>query len=83
MKDYRRALQKEREDEFQVALVTLEEQLKVQNTVKLNEQIGDELRRWIQEYYDRTGRMPEIPSEESGGSRAMYSRQGTIRLRYE
>lgn len=56
--------------------MTLEEQLKEQNEVKINEQIGDELRRWIREYYDRTGRMPEIPSEESGGSRAMYSRQG-------
>lgn len=44
--------------------------------MKINEQIGDELRRWIREYYDRTGRFPEMPSEESGGSRAMYSRTG-------
>lgn len=77
MKEYRRRLQKEREEEYQKALIAIDEQLKAQHEVRINEQIGDELRRWIREYYDRTGRFPEMPSEESGGSRAMYSRQGT------
>uniref|UniRef100_A0A2A4JLN3 ATPase AAA-type core domain-containing protein n=1 Tax=Heliothis virescens TaxID=7102 RepID=A0A2A4JLN3_HELVI len=77
VKDYRRKLQLEREQEYQAALVSIEDDLRAQHEMKINEQIGDELRRWIREYYDRTGRFPEMPSEESGGSRAMYSRTGT------
>ncbi|KAJ0173492.1 hypothetical protein K1T71_010641 [Dendrolimus kikuchii] len=77
IKEYRRKLQIERETEYQKALVAIEEQIRTQNSAKINEQIGDELRRWIIEYYDRTGRFPEMPSEEAGGSRTMYSRQGT------
>ncbi|KAJ8723713.1 hypothetical protein PYW07_007693 [Mythimna separata] len=77
VKDYRRKLQLEREKEYQAALISIEEDLRAQHEKKINEQIGDELRRWIREYYDRTGRFPEMPSEESGGSRAMYSRTGT------
>ncbi|XP_013192075.1 dynein regulatory complex protein 11 [Amyelois transitella] len=77
IKDYRRNLQLERDKEYQKALIEIEEQLRIQNESKINEQIGDELRRWITEYYERTGSLPEFPSEEGGGSRAMYSRQGT------
>ncbi|KAL0819448.1 hypothetical protein ABMA28_007553 [Loxostege sticticalis] len=77
VKEYRRKLQKERAEEYTIALDTIEEQLRSQHGARINEQIGDELRRWITEYYERTDRLPEIPSEESGGSRAMYSRQGT------
>lgn len=56
--------------------MSIEDQIRTQQGAKINEQIEDELRRWISEYYERTDRLPEIPSEESGGSRAMYSRQG-------
>lgn len=44
--------------------------------MKVNERIADELRKWISEYYDRTGKLPEFPSEDAGGSRTMFSRQG-------
>lgn len=59
-------------------MVTLEDQLRAQHEVKITEQIEDELRRWIKEYYERTGKFPEFPSEEAGGSRSMYSRQGIL-----
>ncbi|XP_073964537.1 dynein regulatory complex protein 11-like [Choristoneura fumiferana] len=77
IKQYRRNLQKERWNEYQNALIIIEEQLRKQHGVKLNEQIGTELRRYISEYFERTGRLPDFPSEEGGGSRAMFSRQGT------
>ncbi|KAL4702784.1 hypothetical protein ACJJTC_002324 [Scirpophaga incertulas] len=77
VKEYRRHLQKERQDEYTKALDSIEKQLRAKQGPKINEQIADELRRWIYEYYERTEVLPEIPSEESGGSRAMYSRQGT------
>lgn len=69
-------MQKERDAEYQEALVKIEEQLRAYHGVKINERIGDELRRWITEYYERTGKFPDFPSEEGGGSRAMFSRQG-------
>lgn len=78
VKQYRRNLQAERETEYQEALVTIEDQLRKQNEVRLKEQIGEELRRYTWEYYERTGKLPELPSAESGGSRAMFSRQGDI-----
>ncbi|XP_069360695.1 IQ and AAA domain-containing protein 1-like [Maniola hyperantus] len=77
VKDFRRKVQKEYEQEYQESLEKIEEQLRAQHGVKINERIGDELRRWISEYFERTGKFPDLPSEDSGGSRAMFSRQGT------
>ncbi|XP_032521307.2 IQ and AAA domain-containing protein 1-like [Danaus plexippus] len=77
VKQSRRDRQKELEKEFQDALEKTEERIKVKHGAKINERISDELRRWILEYYERTGKLPELPSEEGGGSRAMFSRQGT------
>lgn len=82
MKESRRNLQKERQREYEEALVNIEEQLRVQHGAKINERIGDELRRWISEYYERTNRLPEFPSEEGGGSRTMFSRQGLYRNKH-
>lgn len=59
----------------------IEEQLRAQHGVRINEQIGDELRRWIAEYYEKTERLPELPTEEAGGSRAMFSRQGKLSIK--
>lgn len=40
------------------------------------EEIAEEMRHWFKEYYNHSGKFPEFPSEESGGSRIMFSRQG-------
>lgn len=42
----------------------------------MTEDIADEIRVWIKDYYEKTGKLPELPSEESGGSRHIFSRQG-------
>lgn len=44
------------------------------------EDIADEIRTWFKEYKTRTGKFPEFPSEDSGGSRHLLSRQGIIYL---
>lgn len=64
--------------EYREALVTLEEELREQHGIRVTEQIADELRRWIADYYERMGTFPEFPTEEGGGSRAMLSRQGNM-----
>lgn len=40
------------------------------------EDIKDELRSWIMAYKVQTGKFPELPSEEAGGSALIFSRQG-------
>ncbi|CAK1583887.1 unnamed protein product [Parnassius mnemosyne] len=77
VKESRRTLQNKLEIEYHEALVRIEKRLHSQHKAKISERIGDELRRWILEYYERTNRLPEFPSEEAGGSRTMFSRQGT------
>ncbi|XP_050664581.1 IQ and AAA domain-containing protein 1-like [Leptidea sinapis] len=77
IKDYRRQLQQQYDSEYNESLIETEERLRAKHSTKIAERIGDELRRWITEYYERTGKLPEFPSEEAGGSRAMFSRQGT------
>lgn len=42
----------------------------------LSEQIADEIRNWFKEYQNRSGKFPEFPTEENGGSRQLLSRQG-------
>lgn len=44
----------------------------------LSEQIADEIRNWFKEYQNRSGKFPEFPTEENGGSRQLLSRQGIL-----
>ncbi|XP_026465095.1 IQ and AAA domain-containing protein 1-like [Ctenocephalides felis] len=41
------------------------------------ERISDELRTWFKDTHTNCGKLPEFPSEEHGGSRLIFSRQGT------
>lgn len=45
-------------------------------STSLSEQIADEIRNWFREYKNRSGKFPEFPTEENGGSRQLLSRQG-------
>lgn len=38
--------------------------------------VSDEIRNWFKDYFTKTGKLPEFPSEEAGGSRNLLSRQG-------
>lgn len=44
----------------------------------LSEQIADEVRNWFKAYQKRSGKFPEFPTEENGGSRQLLSRQGIL-----
>lgn len=41
------------------------------------EDISDDIRVWVKDYYEKTGKLPEFPSEENGGSLHIFSRPGT------
>lgn len=50
-------------------------------STSLSEQIADEIRNWFREYQNRSGKFPEFPTEENGGSRQLLSRQGISQLK--
>ncbi|GBP98229.1 Dynein regulatory complex protein 11 [Eumeta japonica] len=77
VKEYRRGLQTKREQEYLETLESIEDSVRKKHAPRLHDQMADELRRRVNEYFERTGKFPDFPSEESGGSRAMFSRQGT------
>ncbi|KAK0171579.1 hypothetical protein PV328_005017 [Microctonus aethiopoides] len=54
-----------------------QEFLKVEKTTIMEENMRCEIRCWINEYFQQTGKIPELPSADSGGSRLIISRQGT------
>ena len=41
----------------------------------MEENIRKEIRNWVNSYFEQTGKIPELPSAESGGSRMIFSRQ--------
>ncbi|XP_023246721.1 IQ and AAA domain-containing protein 1 [Copidosoma floridanum] len=54
-----------------------EERIRRERSAIMEENIRSEIRGWISAYYQQTGKIPELPSTESGGSRIIFSRQET------
>ncbi|KAG8247235.1 Dynein regulatory complex protein 11 [Homalodisca vitripennis] len=50
--------------------------MKKNRGAQMAEDIKDEMRSWIMAYKGQTGKFPELPSEEAGGSALIFSRQG-------
>lgn len=57
--------------------VEAKDRIKTEETAIMEENIRIEIRNWINNYYQQTGKIPELPSAESGGSRVIFSRQVT------
>lgn len=58
------------------ALDTIKQTISKKKGVAITEQIADEVREWFKEVQATTGKLPEFPNEENGGSRILLSRQG-------
>lgn len=58
------------------ALKRFEDDIKGKQGQQMTEDMADEIRNWFKDYYARTGKFPDFPSEEAGGSRHLLSRQG-------
>ena len=57
------------------------ERIKVEKSAVMEENMRIEIRNWISTYYQQTGKIPELPTAESGGSRVIFSRQVIIIIR--
>lgn len=63
--------------EFKDALKKVKAEIHTKHGAAMMEDIADDIRIWVKDYYDKTGKLPEFPSEENGGSLHIFSRPGT------
>lgn len=59
------------------ALKKFQDEINKKQGSAITEDMADEIRNWFRDFYNRTGKFPEFPTEEAGGSRHLLSRQGT------
>eukprot|EP00111_Clytia_hemisphaerica_P004244 TCONS_00012119-protein len=69
----RRIIQQENEREYQKALVTIKEKLREVEGPEMRERLQDQIRQWFIECRDATGKFPEYPAEDEGGSSAIFT----------
>ncbi|CAG9811661.1 unnamed protein product [Chironomus riparius] len=77
VRNERRKLQMEYQKLYETSMNRFETEIKEKQGSTMNEDMTDEIRNWFRDYFGRTGKFPEFPSEEAGGSRHLLSRQGT------
>lgn len=75
---HRRQVQAENEAKYVEALEIIETKIRDKQGVLIMEEITDEIRHWFRAFYDNSNSLPEFPTEEEGGSRAMFARAGQI-----
>lgn len=67
---------------YEKAVKEAKEDILNKYSTTMSEQIADEIRNWFKEYQNRSGKFPEFPTEENGGSRQLLSRQGILNHQY-
>lgn len=73
----RHQLQSEHQKDFEKAVLYEKDNILKNKGGGMKEDITDEIRHWFTEYQKETGKFPEIPSEDSGGSALIFQRAGT------
>jgi SpoVK/Ycf46/Vps4 family AAA+-type ATPase len=77
MRNERYRLQKEYRKYYEDELQKFEEEIVRKRGAVMSEEMSDQIRNWFKDYYNKTGKFPDYPSEDAGGSRHLLSRQGT------
>lgn len=75
-RQHRYQQQTEFREDFEKSLVATKELISKKQGVAIAEQIADEVRDCFKDVHLQTGKLPDFPSEENGGSRNLMSRQG-------
>ncbi|XP_075146333.1 dynein regulatory complex protein 11 [Haematobia irritans] len=75
--EQRYATQEAFKEKFEATLELVREEIKTKHGANMTEDISDEIRAWIKDFYDKTGKLPDFPSEDQGGSLHIFSRPGT------
>ncbi|XP_011142769.1 dynein regulatory complex protein 11 [Harpegnathos saltator] len=77
LKQQRREKQLDFQRQYEALLLEAKERIRSEKSAVMEENIRSEIRNWIDTYFQQTGKIPDLPSAESGGSRMIFSRQGT------
>lgn len=67
---------------YENALKEAKEDILNKYSTTLSEQIADEIRNWFKEYKNRSGKFPEFPTEENGGSIQLARQGNQISIEY-
>ncbi|XP_014228258.1 IQ and AAA domain-containing protein 1 [Trichogramma pretiosum] len=70
-------LQDSYQAEYEQLRVEVKRRIKAERSAIMEERMRAEIRAWIGAHYRQTGKIPDIPSAENGGSRLIFSRQDT------
>ncbi|KAK9309172.1 hypothetical protein QLX08_001123 [Tetragonisca angustula] len=62
---------------YENLVIEARERIRKEKSAIIEENIRSEVRNWVNTYFQQTGKIPDLPSAESGGSRIIFSRQGT------
>ncbi|XP_062049793.1 IQ and AAA domain-containing protein 1-like [Lepus europaeus] len=81
--DVRRLRQREKEEEFQQALVKAHETLTETEGPDMKEKMKEQIRQWFIECHALTGRFPDYPDEASGGSYLIFADKTPEQVRME
>merc|ERR1711879_778122 len=79
----RRRTQDVHEQEFQQALVTIKDKIFETEGPDMKETMMDQIRQWFIECRDATGKFPEFPDEDDGGSAAIFKEKSPEELEKE
>ncbi|TPP62124.1 IQ and AAA domain-containing protein 1 [Fasciola gigantica] len=79
----RRVTQNIYEQEYQDAIVRLKEKVRETEGPEMREAMQDQIRQWFVECRDATGRFPDYPEEDEGGSAAIFKQKTPEELELE
>ncbi|XP_072539024.1 dynein regulatory complex protein 11 isoform X2 [Salminus brasiliensis] len=71
----RRQVQEQHEAEYQQALFTIKESVRSVDGPDIKETLQEQIRQWFLECRDATGKFPDFPSAEDGGSASIFSQK--------
>lgn len=73
VKQNRRVVQEENDIDFKQALITTKEKIREVEGPEMKEAMQDQIRQWFLECRDLTGKLPDYPSVENGGSSVLFA----------
>lgn len=75
LKHQRYEKQLEFQQQYSNMILEAKERIRKEKSAVIEENIRNEIRKWIDTYFRETGKIPDLPSAESGGSHIIFSRQ--------
>ncbi|XP_063067929.1 dynein regulatory complex protein 11 [Engraulis encrasicolus] len=75
VEEVRRGVQEQHEAEYQRALLSIKESVKAVEGADIRETLQEQIRQWFIECRDATGKFPDYPSVEDGGSALIFAQK--------